>query len=52
MVKVSGGQEVKAGKSVTITATPNRGYVFKGWYRPNGEKVSDKAEYTFNVKGI
>lgn len=49
--KVSGGQEVKAGKSVTITATPNRGYVFKGWYRPNGEKVSDKAEYTFNVKG-
>lgn len=49
--KVSGGQEVKAGKSVTVTATPNRGYVFKGWYRPNGEKVSDKAEYTFNVKG-
>lgn len=49
--KVSGGQEVKAGQSATITATPNRGYVFKGWYRPNGEKVSDKAEYTFNVKG-
>ena len=49
--KVSGGKEVAAGKSVTVTATPNRGYVFKGWYRPNGEKVSDKAEYTFNVKG-
>ena len=49
--KVSGGQEVKAGKSVTVTATPNRGYVFKGWYRPNGEKVSDKAAYTFNVNG-
>lgn len=49
--KVSGGQEVAAGKSVTVTATPHRGYVFKGWYRPNGEKVSDKAEYTFNVKG-
>ena len=49
--KVSGGQEVKAGKSVTITATPNRGYVFEGWYRPNGEKVSDKAAYTFNVNG-
>jgi len=49
--KVSGGQEVKAGKSVTVTATPNRGYVFKGWYRPNGEKVSDKAEYTFKVNG-
>ena len=48
--KVSGGQEVAAGKSVTVTATPNRGYVFKGWYRPNGEKASDKAEYTFNVK--
>ena len=49
--KVSGGQEVKAGKSVTITATPNRGYVFKGWYRPNGDLASDKAEYTFNVNG-
>ena len=49
--KVSGGQEVKAGKSVTITATPNRGYVFKGWYRPNGDLVSDKAEYTFKVNG-
>lgn len=49
--KVSGGQEVEAGKSVTVTATPHRGYVFKGWYRPNGEKVSDKAEYAFNVKG-
>ena len=49
--KVSGGQEVAAGKSVTVTATPHRGYVFKGWYRPNGEKVSDKAEYAFNVKG-
>ena len=49
--KVSGGQEVKAGQSATITATPNRGYVFKGWYRPNGDLVSDKAEYTFKVNG-
>ena len=47
--KVSGGKEVAANKSVTVTATPNRGYVFKGWYRPNGDLVSDKAEYTFNV---
>ena len=49
--KVSGGKEVAANKSVTVTATPNRGYVFKGWYRPNGDLVSDKAEYTFNVNG-
>ena len=49
--KVSGGKDVSAGESVTVTATPDKGYVFEGWYRPNGEKVSEKAEYTFKVNG-
>ena len=49
--KVSGGKDVSAGQSVTVTATPDKGYVFEGWYRPNGEKVSEKAEYTFKVNG-
>lgn len=50
--KVSGGQEVKAGKSVTITATPNRGYVFKGWYRPNGEKYLIKQNIHSTLRVI
>ncbi len=49
--KVSGGKDVSAGESVTVTATPDKGYAFEGWYRPNGEKVSEKAEYTFEVNG-
>ena len=36
---------------MTVTATPDKGYAFEGWYRPNGEKVSEKAEYTFKVNG-
>lgn len=49
--KVSGGKDVSAGESVTVTAMPDKGYVFEGWYRPSGEKVSEKAEYTFKVNG-
>lgn len=48
---VSGGKDVAAGESVKVTATPDKGYVFKGWYRPTGEKVSEDAEYTFKVIG-
>lgn len=48
---VSGGKDVAAGESVKVTATPDKGYAFKGWYRPTGEKVSEEAEYTFKVTG-
>ena len=48
---VSGGKEAKQGEEVTITATPNKGYVFDGWYRSTGEKVSENDKYTFNVDG-
>lgn len=48
---VSGGKDVAAGESVTVTATPDKGYAFEGWYRPTGEKVSAEASYTFKVTG-
>ena len=34
--------------SVTITATPNAGYTFAGWYK-GGTKVSDRTSYTFTM---
>ncbi len=43
---VSESVETEAGSSVTVTATPNEGYVFAGWYL-GGEKVSEEASYTF-----
>ena len=49
--KVSGGKDVVAGESVTVTAKPDKGYAFEGWYRPTGEKVSEETAYTFKVTG-
>ena len=37
------------GESVTVTAEDKEGKVFKGWKDENGEIVSAKKEYTFNV---
>jgi len=34
-----------ADRTVTLTATPNSGYVFNGWYDSNGNKVSNIASY-------
>ncbi|MGG7144186.1 discoidin domain-containing protein [Clostridium nigeriense] len=48
---VSGGKEAKQGEEVTVTAIPNKGYIFDGWYRSTGEKVSENDKYTFNVDG-
>ena len=48
---VIGGKEAKQGEEVTVTATPNKGYIFDGWYRSIGEKVSENDKYTFNVDG-
>ena len=36
------------GTLLTVTATPNSGYVFAGWYE-NGTLVSNSASYTFTV---
>ena len=46
---VSGGKDVRKGEEVTVTATPNKGYSFDGWYNSLGNKVSESVTYTFNV---
>jgi surface protein len=47
---VTGGGEVPAGESVTVTAREGDEYAFEGWY--NVDKwVSDEAEYTFTPAG-
>lgn len=43
-----GGTEIKAGSEVTVTAVPDTGYVFDGWYA-GGVKVSAQAVYTFTA---
>ena len=55
---VSGGGTYAYDKPVTVTATPNAGYVFEGWYgtykKNNGETVTEQMStnanlsYTFN----
>ncbi|MDR1563367.1 MAG: InlB B-repeat-containing protein [Oscillospiraceae bacterium] len=52
---VSGTNIYNSGASATVTATPNKGYAFDGWYEgklsyPNtnpSQKVSSSASYTF-----
>lgn len=42
------GKKVEKGTSITLSATPNNGYHFVGWFA--GEtKVSDDLRYTFTV---
>lgn len=43
-----GGGTVLDGESCTVTATPNSGYVFAGWYEGTS-KVSGNTDYTFTV---
>lgn len=38
------------GKEITVTATPNDGNTFEGWYNADGNKISESASYTFTVK--
>ena len=45
---VKGGGSYVNGASCTLTATPNSGYTFDGWYE-SGTKVSAAASYTFTV---
>lgn len=47
---VAGVGSYYAGDSVTLTATPDEGYEFAGWYNGN-EKGSDENPYTFTVNG-
>ncbi|MCL2409148.1 MAG: M20/M25/M40 family metallo-hydrolase [Oscillospiraceae bacterium] len=45
---VSEGGVFAFGSSVTLTATPDEGFYFYGWFE-NGERVYADAEYTFTV---
>lgn len=46
----TGGGQFADGASVTVSATPNAGYLFKRW-QVNGNSVSTSANYTFTVNG-
>ena len=49
-VSINGGQTVyKAGSTVTLTATPNTGYEFDGWYK-NNVRVESKPTYSFTIQ--
>lgn len=41
---------VAEGNSVIVEATPNDGYIFKGWYTAKGKQRSSNAYLQFNVK--
>ena len=45
---VYGNQNVVKGEYVSVTAVPNDGYVFKGWFKEN-KLVSKDLEYYFNA---
>lgn len=47
---VSGAGNYEHGKPVTLTATPENGYLFAGWTE-DGEQVSTEARYTFTAEG-
>lgn len=45
---VSGGGKYRSGKTCTLTATANAGYLFDGWYE-GSTKLSSNASYSFTV---
>lgn len=46
---VDGGGQFEKGKQIKITATPNSGYSFVGWYTLNGVRVSQSLSHTFTL---
>jgi hypothetical protein len=47
---VNGSGTYNSGSSVTVTATPNSGYIFANWTE-NGDTVSTNVSYTFTISG-
>lgn len=45
---VAGGGKYRSGKTCTLTATANAGYVFDGWYE-GSTKLSSNTSYSFTV---
>lgn len=49
---VSGGGTFAIGSSVTVTATVNNGYTFRGWVRNGSSQIlSTSLSYTFTLQG-
>lgn len=49
---VSGGGTFEIGTSVTVTATVNSGYTFRGWVRNGSSQIlSTSLSYTFTLQG-
>lgn len=49
---VSGGGTYPLGQQVTVTATPNQGFYFKGWANNGSAQIiSTAARYTFTLQG-
>lgn len=49
---VSGGGTFEIGSSVTVTATVNSGYTFRGWVRNGSSQIlSTSLSYTFTLQG-
>jgi len=48
--KATGGGTYEYNKTVTITATPDNGYSFDGWYE-NGAKISSTPSYAVKITG-
>lgn len=48
---VSGDGEYAQNKKAVLTATPNSGFEFDGWYDSNGNLVASGSKYTITVKG-
>ena len=49
---VSGGGTFELGTQVTVTATPNSGFYFKGWANNGSAQIiSTAASYTFTLQG-
>ncbi len=46
---VTGAGEYFAGRTATLTATPNEGYVFACWTDESGKLISSQATYTVTV---
>ena len=46
---VTGGGKYITGDPVTLTAVPEEGYLFTGWYDGEGNLIADSAEFSFTA---
>jgi len=52
IVEVSpNGTSFPTGEKITLTQTPNEGYIFTGWQNEAGTTVSTASPYVFNLEG-